>query len=303
MASKPVGGHRPAGDGGVDEAGQDAVGADAMRAALDRLSTADHGVLVALADLGPLSQQQIADGLDADKSQVVRLIDQLEERGLVTRAADPTDRRRHRITLTGPGRQLVEWATPAVRRAEDHHLRGLTPAERTTLATRRGGAAVATTSLQTHSPNRRRSTHRRRAHRPPGLAHSAHMDITCVTIDCHDPAAVAAFWNEALRWGGVAVAADGSGAVCGPVTGGTYLEFVRVPDDKIVKNRVHLGCTAGSLDDLDAEITRLQGLGATVAWEEPFPPEVAAVYRNVVLRDPEGNELCLSGGRLPATAR
>lgn len=99
------------------------------------LSTADHGVLVALADLGPLSQQQIADGLDADKSQVVRLIDQLEERGLVTRAADPTDRRRHRITLTGSGRELVERATPAVRRAEEHYLRGLTTAERTTLAT------------------------------------------------------------------------------------------------------------------------------------------------------------------------
>lgn len=76
-----------------------------------------------------------------------------------------------------------------------------------------------------------------------------------------------------------------------------YLEFVRVPDDKIVKNRVHLGCTAGTVDDLDPEITRLQGLGATLAWEESFPPEVAAAYRNVVLRDPEGNELCLSGGR------
>ncbi|HEX6568695.1 MAG TPA: VOC family protein, partial [Acidimicrobiales bacterium] len=118
------------------------------------------------------------------------------------------------------------------------------------------------------------------------------MDIICVTVDCADPARVAAFWNEALGWGGVAAATDGSGALCGPARGGTYLEFVRVPEGKVVKNRVHLGCTAGSLDDLDAEIARLVGLGATVAWEEEFPPAVAAEYRNVVLRDPEGNEFC-----------
>jgi hypothetical protein len=124
------------------------------------------------------------------------------------------------------------------------------------------------------------------------------MDITCVTIDCHDPPAVASFWNEALRWNGVVATDDGSGATCGPAGGGPYLEFVRVPDDKIVKNRVHLGCTAGTVDDLDAEITRLQGLGATLAWEESFPPEVAAAYRNVVLRDPEGNEFCLGGGAI-----
>lgn len=119
-----------------------------------------------------------------------------------------------------------------------------------------------------------------------------------MTMDCHDPGRVAEFWNEALHWGGVAVAADGSGALCGPPGGGTYLELIRVPDQKVVKNRVHLGCTAGSLADLDAEIARLVALGASIAWEEEFPPEVAARYRNVVLRDPESNEFCLSGGTL-----
>jgi hypothetical protein len=128
------------------------------------------------------------------------------------------------------------------------------------------------------------------------------VDITCVTIDCHDPAAVATFWNEALHWGGVATAADGSGAVCRPTSGGTYLELIRVPEHKVVKNRVHLGCTAGPIDQLDAEVARLTALGATIAWEENFPPEVAAGYRNVVLRDPEGNEFCLSGGTLPTSA-
>ena len=74
---------------------------------------------------------------------------------------------------------------------------------------------------------------------------------------------------------------------------------MRVPEPKTVKNRVHLGCSAGTLADLDATIDRLRGLGGTVAWEEEFPPEVAAVYRNVVLRDVEGNEFCLGGGQPP----
>jgi hypothetical protein len=125
------------------------------------------------------------------------------------------------------------------------------------------------------------------------------MDVACITVDSLEPAVAANFWNTALGWGGVATADDGAGALCGPPGGGWYLEFVRVPEAKAVKNRVHLGCTAGALDALDIEIERLRGLGASVAWEETFAPEIAAVYRNVVLRDPEGNEFCLSGGELP----
>ena len=42
------------------------------------------------------------------------------------------------------------------------------------------------------------------------------LEITCVTVDCADPDAIAEFWNEALRWGGVAASPDGSGRICGP---------------------------------------------------------------------------------------
>jgi len=122
------------------------------------------------------------------------------------------------------------------------------------------------------------------------------VEITCVTVDCAEPEALASFWNDALGWGGVAAADDGSGAVCGSRDGGWYLEFVRVPEAKVTKNRVHLGCSAGRLDALDDEVARLCELGATVAWEEDFAPAIAEVYRNIVLRDPEGNEFCLSGG-------
>ena len=122
------------------------------------------------------------------------------------------------------------------------------------------------------------------------------MNITCVTFDCTDPAAVANFWNEALRWGGVVGGENGRSAVCRPPSGGTYLEFVQVPEGKTVKNRLHFGCSAGGLIELDAEVERLLALGATVAWEEEFPPETAARYRNIILRDIEGNEFCLGAG-------
>jgi hypothetical protein len=122
------------------------------------------------------------------------------------------------------------------------------------------------------------------------------VEITCVTLDCADPANLAQFWSEALRWPKVRVGDDNSGAVVLPPERGTYLELVQVPEDKLVKNRMHLGCTAGTLDELDNEIARLVALGASIGWEEQFEDDVAARYRNLVLRDPEGNEFCLSGG-------
>ena len=45
------------------------------------------------------------------------------------------------------------------------------------------------------------------------------MEITSVTIDSADPAAIASFWNDALQWGGVATSDDGHGAICGPRLG------------------------------------------------------------------------------------
>ena len=114
------------------------------------------------------------------------------------------------------------------------------------------------------------------------LGNDGHMDLVCVTVGCAAPAAVVGFWSEALRWRDVRVAPDGSGAVCRSPVGGAYLEFIRVPEGKKVKNRFTSGAPQGDLDRLDDEIARLVELGATVAWEEEVPTEVAAVYRNVV---------------------
>lgn len=112
------------------------------------------------------------------------------------------------------------------------------------------------------------------------------MRITCVTFDAKDPAAIAGFWAEALGWE-VSLLDDGIALCTSPGSDDLYLEFVPVPEPKAVKNRVHLGT---AVVELDTEVARLCALGATVAYEEELDePGV----RNIVLRDPEGNEFCL----------
>jgi hypothetical protein len=109
--------------------------------------------------------------------------------------------------------------------------------------------------------------------------------VTCVTFDCADPGKVAGFWAQALRWELV-------GHTVRPPDQQPYLEFCPVAEPKAVKNRLHLGLNAG--DRLDEEVERLIGLGATFAWEEEFPE--GWTYRNIVLRDVEGNEFCIGSG-------
>ncbi|MBZ4322871.1 VOC family protein [Streptomyces huiliensis] len=120
-----------------------------------------------------------------------------------------------------------------------------------------------------------------------------------VTFDCAEPERVARFWCEVLGYvitlpedgkGAWAVGADPSGV-------GPRLYFQRVPEGKVVKNRVHLDVRVGTglvgeerLAALEAECTRLVALGAVrgrllLADEENESCQV--------MQDVEGNEFCL----------
>jgi MarR family transcriptional regulator, lower aerobic nicotinate degradation pathway regulator len=92
-----------------------------------------HGILAALRDFGPSSQQQLADALDFDKSHLVPRIDQLERRGLVTRTQDPADRRRNQVALTPAGRKLVDQLRPAAEESQRGFLDALSAQEQRTL--------------------------------------------------------------------------------------------------------------------------------------------------------------------------
>ncbi|MQY03536.1 VOC family protein [Actinomadura macrotermitis] len=146
-----------------------------------------------------------------------------------------------------------------------------------------------------------------------------------VTFDAHDPRGLSTFWRDALGYvhpappgvevpeGGDVLAAwdvflarvgvpedmrNVGSAIEDPDGHGPRIFFQQVPEDKVVKNRVHLDVRAAPglqgeerMAALEAECERLVALGAArVRRFEPAPPLGAG---HIVMTDPEGNEFCL----------
>ena len=135
-----------------------------------------------------------------------------------------------------------------------------------------------------------------------------------VTFDCAAPGRLARFWCEVLGYvvpppeEGFDTWADyeaslppedrDSAFACSDPTGvGPRLYFQRVPEAKVVKNRVHLDVRAGTglvgaerLATLEAESTRLVALGATQVRVLPADESNESC---IVMQDLEGNEFCL----------
>ena len=132
------------------------------------------------------------------------------------------------------------------------------------------------------------------------------MKIDSVVFDCRDAAPLARFWAAALGW---SVAPYDQDELERLATKGIYdpeedpsvmveppedsdlpiLFFTEVPEEKVVKNRVHLDLAADG--PLEPEVERLEGLGAHVRnWAE----EDGRIW--CVMIDPEGNEFCVVPG-------
>ncbi|MFJ9363443.1 MarR family winged helix-turn-helix transcriptional regulator [Nocardia sp. NPDC101769] len=93
----------------------------------------EHWVLTYLAESSEISQQEMANILEIDRSEMVRLIDSLEKAGLVTRTRDPHDRRKYRLAITAAGNRVRAETDAKIAAATDVLLARLTPAERDTL--------------------------------------------------------------------------------------------------------------------------------------------------------------------------
>jgi predicted enzyme related to lactoylglutathione lyase len=108
-----------------------------------------------------------------------------------------------------------------------------------------------------------------------------------VAFDANDPARLARFWAEALRWD-VGESDDDEIDLVPTDDTGFRIIFLSVPEKKADQNRVHLDLTTTSLEDQSATVAELIAMGAHYIdiGQDPDEP-------HVVLADPEGNEFCI----------
>jgi hypothetical protein len=113
------------------------------------------------------------------------------------------------------------------------------------------------------------------------------LRLWTVLIDAHDPRKLGTWWAEVLGWK-VFHDTDDEFVITTEDMRFPGLVFLAVPEDKMVKNRIHLDFVP---DDQAAEVARLESLGATRIdigqGEQPW----------VVMADPEGNEFCVLTAR------
>jgi Glyoxalase-like domain len=125
-----------------------------------------------------------------------------------------------------------------------------------------------------------------------------------VVVDCHNIAAQARWWARVLDWQIIYEAVDEIVVVPRHLTQeslrttpweqiGPGLVFVPVPEDKTVKNRLHMDLAPQLDDDQDAMVESLIAVGA----RRVDVGQDVDVATFVVLADPEGNEFCVLSPR------
>jgi DNA-binding MarR family transcriptional regulator len=97
------------------------------------ISPGRFGVLVLVSANPGLTQSRLAAATHLDRSTMVAVIDQLEERGLVERHASPTDRRSNALVLTAEGESLLKQLKRRVKAHEARIAAAMSPRETETL--------------------------------------------------------------------------------------------------------------------------------------------------------------------------
>src|SRR4051794_6145909 len=90
--------------------------------------------LIELRDRGELTQQSLCGQLHLDPTNLVAILNEVEQRGYATRRRDPEDRRRHLVEVSRKGIAVIEKVSEVMDGVEEDLLDGLEPAEREQLA-------------------------------------------------------------------------------------------------------------------------------------------------------------------------
>ena len=114
------------------------------------------------------------------------------------------------------------------------------------------------------------------------------LNLEMITFDCADPQKLAAWWAEAI--GGEVVFLTSGDFVFVAKEDWPALGFQRVDEPTPGKNRIHIDVMTS---DLEAEVARLVGLGATA--KERHSVDYGMQW--VILADPDGNAFCVAAPR------
>ena len=96
------------------------------------LSMWGYSVLVALDRSAIRTQAALAEAIGADKTRIIAILDELQDKGLIERVADPEDRRARLLAITKDGRRVKEATQAAIQRGEERWLGTLSAGDRAT---------------------------------------------------------------------------------------------------------------------------------------------------------------------------
>ncbi|MEZ0074060.1 VOC family protein [Planotetraspora sp. GP83] len=124
------------------------------------------------------------------------------------------------------------------------------------------------------------------------------IEIHTITIDSAQPYELAQWWSAALGWPLVDSEPEDDEVMLDRPDGPPHLLFIRVPEGKSGKNRVHLDVWPAEGLTRDEEVDRLLALGAR-PHEDHRTDEGTGWF---TLLDPEGNEFCVCRGEAERAA-
>jgi DNA-binding MarR family transcriptional regulator len=91
-----------------------------------------YSVLVALDRSAIRTQAALAEAIGADKTRIIAILDELQDKGLIERVADPEDRRARLLAITKEGRRLKDAVQTEIQRGEERWLGTLSGPDRAT---------------------------------------------------------------------------------------------------------------------------------------------------------------------------